>query len=310
MVRPEQHHLVLVGPTASGKSALAMALASRLRRSGDVVELISMDSMAVYRGMDIGTTTPGADDREKVPHHLIDLVDPDQEFSVAEFVSAARAALADIERRGARAVLVGGTGLYVQAVVDDLDLPGRYPDVKAGLEVEPDTLALHRRLSTLDPLAASRIEPGNRRRVLRALEVTVGSGRPFSSYGPGLDAYPATRFVLAGLRVERERLAELIHERVQVQLADGFLDEVRSLVSRGGLSRTASQALGYGELAAHLRGECTLDDAVRQIEQRTRQFAVRQMRWFRRDPRITWFDHSGDPAAVLDAVDDLWAHRA
>lgn len=307
-------HLVLVGPTASGKSSLAMSLALRRIDAGERVELVSMDSMAVYRGMDVGTTTPGARERALVPHHLLDVVDPHQEFSVAEFTRAVDEALADIEARDAAAILVGGTGLYVQAVVDALELPGRYPDVAAQLAAVADTRALFERLVELDPAAAGRIEPDNRRRILRALEVTEGSGRPFSSFGPGLGAYPATPFVLAGLRVERDLLSRRIAERIDEQLAAGFLDEVRSLGQRPeGLSRTASQALGYDELAAHLRGECSLDEAVERTVLRTRQFAVRQIRWFRRDPRIRWFDHEGDPAVVLDAMDRYWrtaAHEA
>lgn len=307
VTRPPGRHLVLVGPTASGKSTVALALAERRSARGELVELVSMDSMAVYRGMDVGTTTPSAADRAQVPHHVIDLVEPDHEFSVAEFVAAVTEALDDIERRGGRAILVGGTGLYVQTVVDDLDLPGRYPEVAARLDAEPDTRALHRRLGELDPLAASRMEPDNRRRILRALEVTEGSGRPFSSFGPGLDAHPPTPFVLTGLEVPRELLAERIAARIHRQLDDGFLDEVRSLQARpGGVGRTAAQALGYGELAEHLRDNCTLDEAVATTVQRTRQFAVRQIRWFRRDPRITWFEHDGDPLVVLDRLDAHW----
>jgi tRNA dimethylallyltransferase len=306
-VRPVGRHLVLVGPSASGKSAVALALAERRATLGEQVEIVSMDSMAVYRGMDIGTTTPSAAERAQVPHHLIDVVDPDQEFSVAEFARAVRVALDGIDARGARAILVGGTGLYVQAVVDGLELPGRYPEVVAQLASEPDTRRLFQRLQQLDPLAASRIEPDNRRRVLRALEVTEGAGRPFSSFGPGLDAYPPTPFVLSGLRLERDLLARRIEQRVRQQLDDGFVDEVRALQARpGGISRTAGQALGYGELAAYLRGECTLDEAVATIVARTRQFAIRQIRWFRRDPRIAWFDHDGAPLEVLDALDAHW----
>jgi tRNA dimethylallyltransferase len=304
-------HLVLVGPTASGKSALALALAQRRRANGSQVELISMDSMAVYRGMDIGTTTPDARERALVPHHLLDVVDPDQEFSVAEFVRAVRGVLHDLEARDASAILVGGTGLYVQAVVDDLDLPGRYPDVLTELELEQDTRALHARLVELDPHAAARIEPDNRRRVLRAMEVSIGSGRPFSSYGPGLDAYPPTPFVLAGVRVPREVLAERVDVRLHEQLDEGLLDEVRTVRGRaGGMSRTAAQALGYRELAAHLDGECSLDEAVELAITRTRQFGVRQLRWFGRDPRIRWFDHDGDPVVVLDDLDRFWAASA
>lgn len=303
-------HLVLVGPTASGKSSLAMAIARSRQGRGDDVELVSMDSMAVYRGMDIGTTTPSRSEQDEVPHHLIDLVEPDQEFSVAEFVAAVRSVLDDIEGRGAMAILVGGTGLYVRAVVDRLELPGRFPETAARIDSEPDTRLLHQRLARLDPVAASRMEQDNRRRIVRALEVTEGSGRPFSSFGPGLDTYPETPFVLAGLRVQRELLARSIGERVRAQLADGFLDEVRELERRVQLSRTASQALGYGELAAHLRGECSLEEAADLIEARSRKFAVRQIRWFRRDPRIRWFDHGGDPLSLVDDVDSFWSdHR-
>src|SRR5205085_2215985 len=186
-------HLALVGPTASGKSALALEVARRLPD----VELVSVDSMQVYRGMDVGTAKPTAAERAEIPHHLLDLADPTENFSVARFQAEAEAAIAAIERRGHRALLVGGTGLYLQAVVDGLRLPGRWPDVRAELEKEVEREpaavgAMHRRLADADPTAAARIEPGNARRIVRALEVTLGSGQPFSSFGPGLDAYPAT----------------------------------------------------------------------------------------------------------------------
>jgi tRNA dimethylallyltransferase len=262
--------------------------------------------MQVYRGMDIGTAKPTAADRAEVPHHLLDLVDPDEEFTVSQFQDAARVALADIARRGRRAVLVGGTGLYFRAVVDDLQLPGRYPGVRAELEAEPDTEALHHRLVQLDPLAASRMEPTNRRRVVRALEVTLGSRRPFSSYGPGLEVYPSLTHPVVGLRLGREELDRRIEARVHEQMAAGWLDEVRALAARpGGLSTTAAQALGYGELLAHLRGETSLDAATDEIVTRTRRFQRRQDRWFRRDPRITWIDAGHNAlAATLDLLGD------
>jgi tRNA dimethylallyltransferase len=304
-------HLVLVGPTASGKSSLALELAERRRRGGETVEIVSMDSMAVYRGMDIGTTTPTAAERARVPHHLVDLVDPHEEFSVARMLRSARDVLGELERRGALAILVGGTGLYVQALVDDLDVPGRYPEVLAELEREPDTALLHRRLTELDPVAAGRMEPDNRRRVLRALEVSIGSGRAFSSYGSGLESYPPTPFVLTGLRLDRRVLVERARQRVADQLAAGLLDEVRSLQARpGGLSRTAAQAIGYDELAAHLRGELSLDEAVEQVVLRTRRLGVRQLRWFGRDPRIRWFDPESDRTLLLDDLDDHWRRAA
>lgn len=291
--------LAIVGTTASGKSALAMELARR----HPAVELVSVDSMQVYRGMDIGTAKPSAAEQAEVRHHLIDLVDPWDGFEVHSFQRSAAAALADIAVRGRRAVLVGGTGLYLRAVVDGFELPGRYPEVAAELAAEPDTAALHARLRALDPLAAGRMEPGNRRRALRALEVTLGSGRPFSSFGPGLAAHPATPVAMVGVRLPQEVVARRIEARLQGQLAHGFLDEVRRLAAGPELSHTAAQALGYRELLAHVHGEVpTLDAATDEALRRTRTFARRQRAWFRRDPRITWLDAADDP---MDALDDL-----
>jgi tRNA dimethylallyltransferase len=234
-------------------------------------------------------------------------VDPGEEFSVAQFRRAADAALADLDERGSVPMLVGGTGLYLRAVVDRLRLPGRYPEVAAALERERDTASLHRRLAALDPVAAGRIDPANRRRVVRALEVTLGAGRPFSSFGPGLDAHPAVPHVMVGLHVERDQLGTRIRARLAAQLAAGFLEEVRALADRPtGLSRTAAQALGYRELLAHLRGECTLEDAVELAVVRTRQFAVRQLRWFRRDPRIEWVDASLATGELADRIERRW----
>jgi len=300
---PDRRPVVLLGTTASGKSDVAMAVA---RRRGDV-ELVCIDSMTVYRGMDIGTAKPSAAARAEVPHHLLDLVDPSGEFTVAEFQAAARATLADIDRRGQRAVLVGGTGLYLRSVVDDLDLPGRWPAVAAELEREADEpggiAVLHARLAVLDPLAASRTTTSNRRRIVRALEVTIGAGRPFSSFGPGLTAYPATGFTLLGLPYRPDDGDRRIAERFAAWMDHGFLDEVRALAARpGGLSRTARQALGYRELLAHVERGVPLDDCVAEAVRRTRQFARRQWAWFRRDPRIRWLDGADPVAAVAAAV--------
>ncbi|MFL6203982.1 MAG: tRNA (adenosine(37)-N6)-dimethylallyltransferase MiaA [Acidimicrobiales bacterium] len=288
-----------MGATASGKSALALELARR----DTSWELVSVDSMQVYRGMDIGTAKPSPAERAEVPHHLLDLLDPWEEATVAWFQQEARAAVADIERRGGRALLVGGTALYVQAIVDDLDIPGQFPAVRAELEADGDTRALHARLAEVDPVAAGRMEPTNRRRVLRALEVTVGSGRPFSSYGPGLDAHPPSAFTLVGIRRAAEDLRARIAARYAQQMAAGFVDEVRRLAAdRRGLSRTARQALGYKELLAHLEGEASLEKALDLAIRRTGRFARRQWAWFRRDPRITWLDARPDTS-----VDDLLA---
>jgi len=296
---------VIVGPTATGKSALALAVA----RACPEVELISADSMQVYRHMDIGTAKPSPAERAEVAHHLLDVADPAEDFAVGEYQRLAKAALDGIEDRRRRAVVVGGSGLYVQSLVDDWTIPGQYPDARDALDAEPDTAALHRRLADVDPLAASRMEPTNRRRVLRALEVTIGSGRPFSSFGPGLTAYPASpRFRLVGLRLDRAVLDARIARRYCEQFDAGFLDEVAALAARPeGLSRTAGQALGYRELLAHLRGEHSLPDAVALAVRRTSQFARRQERWFRRDPRIRWLDADANPLALAAAVLGDWS---
>jgi len=261
--------------------------------------------------MDIGTATPSAAEMDEVPHHLVNLVDPTEDFTVAEMQRLAQQAIAGICARGGVPILAGGTGLYVRAVIDRLDIPGQYPQVRAELDAESDTAVLHQRLVALDPVAASRMESSNRRRVLRALEVTVGSNRRFSSYGPGLTHYPSTPFVQVGLQLERsevdqriaarfkQQLDERIAQRFTKQLAEGLLNEVMRL-SQLKLSRTACQALGYKELLAHLAGETTLEDAVELALQRIRRFARRQQRWFRRDPRICWLDTAGSAEKVLD----------
>ncbi len=279
--------LGIVGPTASGKSALAHAVARTL---GDV-EIVTVDSMQVYRGMDIGTAKPTAATRAEVAYHLLDVADPADPYTLRDFQDAARAVVADIEARGKRPLLVGGTGLYLRAVVDDLEIPGRWPAVRADLEADDDTGGLYLRLGALDPTAAARIEPGNRRRIVRALEVCIGSGRPFSSFGDGLGSYPPTDWDLIGLRVDRDVLADRIAARYTAQMDEGFLDEVRTLAETvRPPGRTASQALGYRQLLAHLRGTVTLDEAVDTAIAATRRFARRQRSWFERDPRIVWLD--------------------
>ena len=277
----------LVGPTASGKSALALELAQR----APGVELVSVDAMQVYWGMDVGTAKPTPAEQAAVRHHLLDLADPADYFSVAEWKAAADGALEDIAARGGRALLVGGTGLYLRALVDDLEIPGRWPEVRADLEEEPDTVALHARLAEVDPVAAGRMLATNRRRVVRALEVTVGSGRPFSSFGPGLEAYPPVDVPQVGLRPPLDVLDRRIADRVADMAAAGLVDEVRQLLDRpGGLGPTAGQALGYREVAAALRDGTSVDEALEETVRRTRSFARRQLRWFRRDPRIAWDD--------------------
>jgi tRNA dimethylallyltransferase len=296
--------LALVGPTASGKTALALAVA----RQVDGTEIVSADAMAVYRGMDLGTAKPSPADRRDVRHHLLDIVDPGEEFTVQRFQVEAERALDEIASRGNPALLVGGTGLYVRAVIDRLDVPGRWPDVAHRFEEEASgedgTRQLHSHLLAIDPVAASRMEPTNRRRVVRALEVTIGSGRPFSSYGPGLQRYGPTRFVLVGVPYDPATVEQRITARFSAMLDSGFLEEVRALAARPqGLSRTSRQALGYREMLDHIEHGRPLDDAVAEAIRRTRALARRQWAWFRRDPRIQWLA----PGEGDDRVVELWA---
>lgn len=264
-------------------------------------EIVSVDSMQVYRGMDIGTAKPTPEERARVPHYMIDVAEPTEDYDVATYQAEAVAVLGDISRRDRRGLLVGGAALYLRAVVDGLTFPGQYSDVRSELEADSDTEALHRRLIDLDPAAAGRIDPGNRRRIIRALEVTLGSGQPFSSFGPGLSEHPDTPFHLVGLRWERGALDQRIGDRFDAQMKTGFLDEVRNL-RRHGMGRTASQALGYKELGEHLDGSCTLEEAVDVAKTRTRRYSRRQEKWLRRDPRIHWVDAAREHSAVVGDV--------
>jgi tRNA dimethylallyltransferase len=297
--------LVILGPTASGKSDVAMALAGRHVD----VELVAVDAMQVYRRMDIGTAKPSLSERNAVQHHCLDLVDAANEFTLTDFADAARRAMQVIAARDNRAVLVAGTGLYLRSVTDPMEVPGRWPEVRAELETRVDAEGveiLHHQLAIVDPVAAARMEPTNARRVVRALEVTLGSGRPFSSFGPGVDFYPPIPFVQFGLRWPRPMLTGRIAQRVHRMIDAGLVAEVKSL-AEAPISRTARQALGYKELFDYIDGACTLDAAIETIITRTRQFAVRQERWFRRDPRIRWIDIDNDPVAeALPVLESAW----
>jgi tRNA dimethylallyltransferase len=297
---PLANAVVILGPTASGKSDVAMALA---RSRPGTIEIVAVDAMQVYRGMDIGTAKPTIADQAAVPHHGLDLVDAAETFTVSDYQRSARAALDSIASRHHTAVLVAGTGLYLTAVIDDLTLPGEWPDIRAELEMQGDVAQLYAQLADLDPVAADRIEPTNQRRIVRALEVTLGSGKPFSTFGPGTDAYPPIATPQVGLRWPRGVLAERIAARVRRMIDAGLVDEVAALMrSPAGMSRTARQALGYKELAGVVAGEVPIGRAVDEIILRTRQFAVRQERWFRRDPRIRWCDIDADEREAIPTV--------
>jgi tRNA dimethylallyltransferase len=304
-------HLALVGPTASGKSALALAAAQAL---GDI-EIVSADSMQVYRGMDVGTAKPTAAERAAVPHHLVDVADPAEDWSAARTQQGARAAVAGIEARGRRALLVGGTGLYVQAVLDDLRFPAEDLELRAELEActaDPGGVAAaYGELARRDPDAAAAIDPHNVRRIVRALEVVRLSGRPFSSFGPGINHFGPTAFPvrMAGAWLGRAVLNERIAARFAAMRDAGLVDEVRGLAERDGLlSRAARQAIGYREVLDHLEGrEPCLDAALATAVRRTRSLARRQRMWFRRDPRITWHAAPRNPSDLLPALLASWS---
>jgi tRNA dimethylallyltransferase len=300
--------LALVGPTAAGKTALALELAPRLG-----AEVVSADAMLVYRGMDIGTAKPTAAERARVPHHLVDVVDPAEEFSVARFQPMARTAIDDVLARGRVPLLVGGSGLYFHAVVDEFAFPPTDPAIRRRLEAdaaEEGLPALYRRLADRDPAAAARIQPANLRRIVRALEVIELTGQPFSSFRGAMDE-PLSRYRLAvvGLDPGPERLRARIAERVAAMAEAGLVDEVRRL-GAGPLSRTARQALGYKELLDALECGGSVADALAEVVTRTRAYARRQLAWFRRDGRIRWSTLPPGPQLTTWALAALGASGA
>ncbi|MGC8510553.1 MAG: tRNA (adenosine(37)-N6)-dimethylallyltransferase MiaA [Acidimicrobiales bacterium] len=293
--------VALVGPSASGKSALAHTIA--LEEGG--IEILAADAMTVYRHMDLGTAKPSARERAEVTYHLLDLVQPSEEFSVRRFQRAARDAELAARRAGAVPLYVGGTGLYHRAVVDDLEMPGRYPELRRELEerVLAERETLYAELVRLDPLAASRLEAHNDRRLVRALEVTLGSGRPFSSFGLGLAHYGESRVAQVGLRCDLVTLDRRVEERFRRWMDEGLLDEVAALAARpGGLGRTARQAVGYRELLRHVEQGAPLEQCVRDALTQSRRLVRRQIAWFRRDPRVEWYDDLRDARRRLIAL--------
>jgi tRNA dimethylallyltransferase len=297
MLRPV---IAVVGPTAAGKSDLSLVLARAL--DGEVV---NADSMQLYRGMDIGTAKLTARERAGVPHHLLDIWPVTQAASVSEYQLLARAAIADIRQRGRTPVLVGGSGLYIRAAIDNLEFPGTDPDLRARLEEELAEIgpaSLHARLAGVDPAAAAAILPGNGRRIVRALEVVELSGRPFSATLPQYESvFPAIQL---GVQVPRPELDRRIADRVSRMWAAGLVEEVRRLAGDGlREGRTASRALGYAQVLRYLDGEWPEDEAAAQTVLATRRFVRRQESWFRRDPRVIWIS-GGDGAAerALKAV--------
>jgi len=289
--------IAVVGPTAAGKSELSLRLAQAL--GGEVV---NADSMQLYRGMDIGTAKLPAGQRGGVPHHLLDIWEVTRTASVSEYQRLARRAIEGIRSRGRVPIVVGGSGLYVRAVLDNLDFPGTDPGVRDRLEgelAEIGAAALHARLARVDPAAAAAILPGNGRRIVRALEVIELSGRPFSATLPGYQS--VYDVVQLGVRVPRPQLDERIASRVAAMWQAGFAAEVRGLAEAGLRDgRTASRALGYAQVLRFLAGEWSQEQAAAQTVRATQRFARRQESWFRRDPRVIWLDRPGPAADGAD----------
>jgi tRNA dimethylallyltransferase len=294
--------LALVGPTASGKTEASLAIAEALG-----AEIVCVDSMLVYRGMSVGTAKPTQEQQARISHHMLDLADPVESFSVARFQQLARNAIADADTRGSRPLLVGGGGLYYRAVVDGLQFPGTIPSTRALLEAEASVLgaeALHRRLQAVDPDAARKIEPANARRTVRALEVAALTGRAFSSFARLWDDYPEDAVRAAGIELPRAALHRRIEQRVHAMLP-GLIDETRALMEHGFATfLISSQAIGYAEAVAYLEGALGLDQVAAVTIRRTKALARRQAAWFRRDPRIRWFraGEEGAPALVPEIV--------
>ncbi|NNN13363.1 MAG: tRNA (adenosine(37)-N6)-dimethylallyltransferase MiaA [Acidimicrobiaceae bacterium] len=291
--------VTLVGPTASGKTAAALKIA-RMNRS---VDIVSVDSMTVYREMNVGTAKPTALETEGISYNLLDVASVTEEFSLWDFLSLCKELDSNLHARGKRPLLVGGTALYLKAVLDDFTPPKRSLGMRSWLEQrlidDKDSSRLHHLLSQLDPAGAQKIEVNNARRIVRALEVALATGRRFSSFGPGMDEISHTDRRIVGIKPPREVMRRRISERVFDQMDHGWLEEAEGLYqNRSSMSKTALQALGYKELFEHLAGAISLEEATERIIHRTWRFAKRQLAWFDRDPRIVWSEN-GDEAVEL-----------
>lgn len=309
----ENRLICICGPTASGKTALSVALAQQLH-----TEIISADSMQIYRGMDIGTAKPTEAERCGVPHHLLDICDPGEPFSVARYVELADAAAQDILRRGMIPVVAGGTGLYMDALIEcstftgdetDLSIREKYQRMAA----EQGNIAVHECLRRVDPEGAARLHPNNLKRVIRALEVYEQTGMTLDAFNR-LHKRPAPKYQAIKIGVcpaERQLLYERIDKRVDQMLADGLLDETRRLLERGALAGTAAQAIGYKELLGFLQGEQPLEECVALLKQRSRNYAKRQLTWLKRDDNIHWIYYNrGEelPLVLQEATKYLQNH--
>jgi tRNA dimethylallyltransferase len=305
---PERRLLVIAGPTAVGKTAVALAVAVELG-----AEIVAADSRTVYRGLEIGTAKPSAEDRAAVPYHLLDVASPADVFTVAEYQRLARGAIADIRARGRLPILLGGTGLYIRAVVDDLAMPQVAPDWALRTRLADEERAggagtLHRRLAETDPEGAAAIHPRNLRRIIRALEIAeLSGGRPPAARGAAAERCP----VMIALTMDRGRLYARIDRRIDGMLDAGLADEVRSALDAGfSPSLPALQGLGYKELVPYVRGEIGRVEAVERLKRNTRRYAKRQWTWFRADARYRWIDVGDDaPEVVARKISAMMASK-
>jgi tRNA dimethylallyltransferase len=293
--RPEL--LCIVGPTGSGKSNLAINIALELAKSGIKAEIVNADSMQFYKGMDIGTAKVPVDERFGIKHHMLDWLEIAEENTAARYQIEARKVISDLRAEGTLPIVVGGSMLYIAALINTFEFPGRDEALRTQLEqdlIDLGPVAMHKRLELLDETAASRIEPQNGRRIVRALEIVMITGEPFAASLP--DQFESFLPVLEiGLNSAREHLVERLAERVRGMWALGLVDEVRSLESKGIRdSKTASQAIGYSQALASIDGRLTEEEAIAETTLLTQRYARRQMSWFRRDPRINWFDYQDE----------------
>ena len=279
--------IIICGPTATGKSDLALEVADKFNG-----EVINADSMQLYRGMDIGTAKLSVSERKGIPHHLLDILDVNQDASVAQYQELARHAVSEIQDRGKAAIIVGGTGLYIKSIIDEMNFPETDPALRVKLEEEAELLGtaeLYSRLRLLDPTAASAIEPANTRRIIRALEVIEVTGQPYSANLPSDTSLRYPDALHIGLAMDRATLAPRIESRVHRMFEIGLVDEVRGLISLGLLEGTTAQrAIGYAQCIALLAGEISQSEAIEQTIVATRQYVRRQETWFKRDQRIKW----------------------
>ncbi|MBI4619667.1 MAG: tRNA (adenosine(37)-N6)-dimethylallyltransferase MiaA [Desulfobacterales bacterium] len=292
--------IIIVGPTAVGKSQLALELAARIN-----AEIISADSMQVYRYMDIGTAKPTSDEQEKVKHHLIDILYPDEEFSAALFKQEAREVTSNVDRQGKVAIIAGGTGLYIKALTRGLFKgPGTDPELRRTL-IKKAVLAgndyLYKELSELDPVTAARLHPNDSFRIIRAIEVCRLTQKPLSEYHEkhSFKDSPFDTFKI-GLYIDRKYLYSRIEKRVDRMIAIGLVDEVKCLLDMGyARDLNSMQGLGYKQVTGYLMGEFSLDDAILQVKQGTKRYAKRQMTWFRADPEINWYAYPYDYPRII-----------